>query len=140
MTSTTVVRALLVLVSASVLAGCGGDAVELGAAQPSGVQGFPVPQAAVLVTERGPAGLSEGSETWETPGVDGADLVAWYDQELPAGQAVQDLGWCSRDDSGESVWHYYVDAVGERDASVSVFPRESPPKVLLNAGEAVEPC
>jgi hypothetical protein len=131
-------RPLLVpLAVAVLLTGCGGGA-ELGEPTPSGVEGLPVPSAAVMQSESGPSGVSTGSETWAVPGADGEELLAWYDERLAQGEDWRGWQWCELNERGDSVQRYWVR--DGQDMSVIVFPGEEPPQVLISAGEATAPC
>lgn len=76
-----------------VLAGCGGGSAEESepdtsaeTTQNSGVEGVPVPVGAE------PREGFPGA--WDVPDYSYADLVAWYEGELPSSQDYQDWVWC----------------------------------------------
>lgn len=124
-------RAVLVLVLA---AACGAGTSTLDPPKASSIESVPLPQAAV--EERSLAG--ERNVAYRVPGVTFQELSAWYDHQLPSGQAFGQWAWCDGHTSAVSHGRIYYRPGSTRILLVTVAGGDAPG--VLVAFDDSGPC
>jgi hypothetical protein len=122
------------------LAGCsGGGGTDLDDTAPaaldparSGAQGLPVPAAAIE---------GEGEPTnqiYTVPGATYDELIAWYEEQLPAGEPWEQWAWCEQKrftETLQKLWH----EPGTNAILTLLVAKNDPPGIVI-ARDASGPC
>ncbi|MBB3039138.1 hypothetical protein [Hoyosella altamirensis] len=118
---------------AALASACSDGKAELGGPAPSGVAGIPVPEHAE----------NTAITVWTLPESDYEDLIGWFDKHLPAGERLNELDYCVKQELATmTAWHWWEAAAEEGSPrewlSVILFDEE-PARVEISQTDDGDP-